>query len=316
MLERPDVPGPGEIESLEPAEDFPFLSNYELRPLEAPHVGAWMRAAEPRAGRPGAARRAHRRLGPGGLHAHGASDLRPHHRPHHPLARAAGRRARRASVGARRCSPPASARAGRGRRTASCGARTASCSPSRASSRSCATHGDRPPRARLERRRPPRAPPGGGRCAAGCRRARAGVVGGLRHGAGRRGARPARVPQRGRARVDRSGAGGAARRVQGGRAGAGAGRRGGVRHGPRPIDVDVLLLGDVVVRVRAAAAAARGGDVAAVRDGAAARGDAGRDAAGRVVGGGCVARAGPGPGGAPLGACRCGSRPENGNGSG
>ena len=37
---------------------------------------------------------------------------------------------------------------------------------------------------------------------------------------------------------------GAARRVQGGRARAGA-AAGGVRHGPRPIDVDVLLLGDV-----------------------------------------------------------------------
>ncbi len=51
-LERPDVPGPAEIESLRPAEEFPFLSNYELRPLPEPHVGAWMRPAEPRAADP------------------------------------------------------------------------------------------------------------------------------------------------------------------------------------------------------------------------------------------------------------------------
>ena len=57
----------------------------------------------------------------------------------------------------------------------------------------------------------------------------------------------------------RARAGGAARRVQGGRARvrARAGGRGGyVKHGPRPIDVDVLLLGRRRVRVRAADAAA------------------------------------------------------------
>ena len=47
-LERPDVPGPREIPSLERAEAFPFLANYELRPLGAPRVGAWMRPAQPR----------------------------------------------------------------------------------------------------------------------------------------------------------------------------------------------------------------------------------------------------------------------------
>ena len=43
---------------------------------------------------------------------------------------------------------------------------------------------------------------------------------------------------------------GAARRLQGGRARARAasGRQGYVRHGPRPIDVDVLLLGDRELR--------------------------------------------------------------------
>ena len=49
VLERPDVPRPDELGGLEPAEGLPtFLRNYEMRPLPAPHVGAWMRAAEPR----------------------------------------------------------------------------------------------------------------------------------------------------------------------------------------------------------------------------------------------------------------------------
>lgn len=47
-LERPDVPPPAEIASLETNDEFPFLSNYEMRPVSAPHVGAWMRAAQPR----------------------------------------------------------------------------------------------------------------------------------------------------------------------------------------------------------------------------------------------------------------------------
>ena len=86
--------------------------------------------------------------------------------------------------------------------------------------------GDRPPRPRLQRRRPPREPAGRGRRAARARRARAGVLVDLRHRAGRRGARPAGVPQRGDPDRDRARPGGAARRLQGGRAGAGArGRR-------------------------------------------------------------------------------------------
>jgi acyl-CoA thioesterase len=47
-LERPDVPRPAEIASLETNGEFPFLSNYEMRPVSAPLVGAWMRAAQPR----------------------------------------------------------------------------------------------------------------------------------------------------------------------------------------------------------------------------------------------------------------------------
>ena len=48
-LERPDVPGPEGIPSMERFEELPrFLFNYEMRPLPEPHVGGWMRAAEPR----------------------------------------------------------------------------------------------------------------------------------------------------------------------------------------------------------------------------------------------------------------------------
>ena len=47
-LARPGVTPPGGIESLETNGEFPFLSNYEMRPLAAPHNGAWMRAAQPR----------------------------------------------------------------------------------------------------------------------------------------------------------------------------------------------------------------------------------------------------------------------------
>ena len=74
------------------------------------------------------------------------------------------------------------------------------------------------------------------------------VVLGLRDRAGRRAARPARLLQRLPPDRDRAGAGGAARRLQGGRARARAASAGGVRHGPRPIDVDLLLLGDETYR--------------------------------------------------------------------
>ena len=104
------------------------------------------------------------------------------------------------------------------------------------------------PRARLERRRPARQPAGRGRRAAGARRRGARVVLGLRHRAGRRGARPARLPQRvrphpHRARARRRCSTRARRSSASWAAGAG-----GVRHGPRPIDVDLLLLGDETFR--------------------------------------------------------------------
>ena len=48
-LERPDVPRPSELATLEPPPgQLPILSNYEMRPLELPRVGTWMRTAEPR----------------------------------------------------------------------------------------------------------------------------------------------------------------------------------------------------------------------------------------------------------------------------
>jgi acyl-CoA thioesterase len=48
-LVRPDVARPEEIASLEDADGLPrFLTNYEMRPLAAPRVGAWMRTAQPR----------------------------------------------------------------------------------------------------------------------------------------------------------------------------------------------------------------------------------------------------------------------------
>ena len=80
---------------------------------------------------------------------------------------------------------------------------------------------DRLPRTRLEHRRPPREPAGRGRGPVGARRRRARVLVGLRDRAGRRGARPARVLQRVPADRDAARPGGAARRVQGGRARAG-----------------------------------------------------------------------------------------------
>jgi len=48
-LERPDVPPPSEIATMERFEELPrFLFNYEMRPLPPQHVGGWMRAAQPR----------------------------------------------------------------------------------------------------------------------------------------------------------------------------------------------------------------------------------------------------------------------------
>ena len=109
---------------------------------------------------------------------------------------------------------------------------------------------DRVPRAGLQRRRPARDAAVGGRRARGARGRGAGVVVDLRHRPGRRGARPARrssTPACGSrprsaprscstpARPSRRSSGGAA---------------GGPRHGPRAIDVDLLLLGRARARAR------------------------------------------------------------------
>ena len=49
VLERPDVPGPEELASLEPAEGLPRSSpTTSCARSPPPRVGAWMRAAEPR----------------------------------------------------------------------------------------------------------------------------------------------------------------------------------------------------------------------------------------------------------------------------
>ena len=137
-----------------------------MRPLAAPHNGAWMRAAEPRPADPVLLAALTDAWIPAAF-AHMEQptfvptiDLTIHWRA------APGVPAGEHPWVLGRVHAPASAPAGRGRRTASCGARTASCSPSRASSRSSAARGDRPPRARLQRRRPPRQPAGRGRRAA------------------------------------------------------------------------------------------------------------------------------------------------------
>ena len=75
---------------------------------------------------------------------------------------------------------------------------------------------------------------------------------------------------------------------------------GGVRHGPRVIDVDVLLLGDVELRERAPAAPARPGHRAALRPDPAARArlrphDARRHAAQRLPRAAAGARRGRAP---------------------
>ena len=142
VLERPDVPRPGEIASLEPVDGAAaFLCQLRDAPARtAPHVGALDARRRAARGRPGAARRAHRRLGPGG-----ASRTWTHptfvadHRPHDPLARSA----RRAATGEHpwvlgAVLHAASGAGGTWEEDGGCGARTASCSPSHASSRSCA----------------------------------------------------------------------------------------------------------------------------------------------------------------------------------
>lgn len=52
-LERPPVARPERITPLAHGKGMPrFLANYELRPLDAPRVGGWMRTAAPRAADP------------------------------------------------------------------------------------------------------------------------------------------------------------------------------------------------------------------------------------------------------------------------
>ena len=109
--------------------------------------------------------------------------------------------------------------------------------------------GDRLPRAGLQRRRPADEPAGDGRAAVDARRHRAAVLVGLRDRAGGRGARPARVLQR--VPADRDARSSpkrlldACKAVERAFGREQAGEDGYVKHGPRAIDVDLLLLGDV-----------------------------------------------------------------------
>ena len=49
VLERPDVPGPEGLAALELVDGMPrVLANYEMRPLDSPLAGVWMRTAQPR----------------------------------------------------------------------------------------------------------------------------------------------------------------------------------------------------------------------------------------------------------------------------
>jgi acyl-CoA thioesterase len=49
VVERPDVPRPAELSALELVDGMPrVLVNYEMRPLDPPQAGVWMRSAEPR----------------------------------------------------------------------------------------------------------------------------------------------------------------------------------------------------------------------------------------------------------------------------
>ena len=213
---------------------------------------------------------------------------RDRHRPRR------GHRRLRARLRASSRSPPSAAATRRSRRSAprsptscSTSSRRARCgsrrpSPSRRSrcrSRRCRSRSgarettiDGLSRARLERRRAPREPAGRGRRA---RRAR-------RHGDAPR--RRRTTPTRSGEVLDQPAFLNACLRIEtelgpeelldackAVEAELGRDLEGGIRHGPRPIDVDVLLLGDVELRERAADAPARPGDRAALRADPAAR---------------------------------------------
>ena len=117
--------------------------------------------------------------------------------------------------------------------------------PARARAGAAGVTRDGLPRARLERRRPAREPAGRGRRAARATASRVLASSSTydTEPVGEVLDQPdflnacVRIETGARAR-------GAARRVQGGRARARPRAAGGVRHGPRPIDVDLLLLGD------------------------------------------------------------------------
>ena len=240
---RGAMPAATPLEELEPlgpeiAGAPAFMRNYDMRPAlhaDDGHVsGAWLRAREPRALDAPLAAAMTDAWAPVAFTALERAVIAPtldltihFRRPLPPAGLAPGGLRARPLL-----QPPRGRRRlGGGRRAVEPGRRAAR--RSRASSRSCGSRRREPhglPRPRLERRRPPREPPGRGRRAARPRRPRPRVLLDLRHGAGRRGARPARVPQRLHPDRDRARAGGAARRLQGGGARA---RPPGRRRPPR-----------------------------------------------------------------------------------
>ena len=190
-----------------------------------------------------------RRLVARAVRPRGAARRRADDRPHDPLPRApAAAAALDPAAPVMAASPRAPRRTASSRRTARCGRRTAPCSRPRANSRSRGSwHDHRLPRTRLQRRRPPRQLQAAVDALGGAGRRRPRVVVGLRDRAGRRGPRPAELPQRlpahrdARSRPRRCWTPARRSSASSGRAQAGEGY---VRHGPRPIDVDLLLLGD------------------------------------------------------------------------
>ena len=116
--------------------------------------------------------------------------------------------------------------------------------PIRTTTRSRADAG-RLPGPGLQCRRPRRPPAGGRRAARRTWRRDRGGLFDLRDRARRRGPRPARLPQRGRARSRRPSSPRSCSTSARPWRPSGGGSSAVRRHGPRPLDVDLLLLGDV-----------------------------------------------------------------------